>query len=258
MNKFLKLTILIVVAAGVIFSLDWLSGPGEIIPPGGVSPNTTEKKFEAKCKQLGSKPWDKNSFEAIKDELHTYGQQGVITNEEAARFEGYLYTNYSNSLNTSFSKWLTNNCDDEVNNLYKELQTVAGVGEYKLILSNSIEIAEKYFAVTSLPARVTQHISSEFMESLHESIVMDINNLCQTEGLSKCNKIQIIKSEQLAIMEAFKSFSKAYIDAYNTAKINLNDAYYTNDLKQFCPENNEEINKYNFYLNQIKNIDICY
>ena len=258
MNKFLRLTILISAAAGVILLLDWLSGPGSNPPIDEIPPNATEKAFEAECKQLGAKSWDKTSFEAIKDELHTYGQQGVITNEEASKFEGYLYTNYANSMNTSFEQWLNTDCGNDIKDLYKEMQAVAGAGEYKLILNNSLEIAAKYYSAISLPARVKQHIASEFTESIHESIIMDINNLCQAEGLKNCSKIQTIKNEQLAIMSAYKNFVKNYLDAYRTANIDPKNIEYTNGLKQFCPANNEEINKYNFYLTQINNFNVCY
>ena len=256
MNKFLKLTILIVVAAGVIILLDYLSG--DIPPPPIELVDKTTKEFETKCKQIGAKSWDKTSFETIKLELHSYGQHGVITKEEASKFEAYLYTNYSNSLNTSLEKWLNNDCQSEIKDLYKEMKTVSRVGEYKLILNNSIEILEKYYAAISLPERVKQHTSSEFTDSIHESIVIDINNLCQNESLKNCSKIQAIKSEQLEIMDMFKKFFNEYNNAYPSALQNPDDDSYTRELKDLCcPSNQKSIINYKFYLDQFNALNLC-
>ena len=259
MNKYIRILILILLAASILFLLKWCNeSPPTIGVVGGQNDSTNlEIEFAADYKSLGNQNWNRAAYQKIYDKLVLYKLEGSIDEDLAKKVENALMVNYAKSINNTVSIWLINGCvDPSLDEVYNEITNVINKNDNcKTILSNSKVTIELYRAAVSLNARVNNHISQEYIESVHQSILADIEHLSNLPSLNTCS---IIKDNYSKLIEEMKNFEEFYrnYNAYNTLR--ASDAFSGEArLRELCDANNPNYIKYKFYQTALKKELLC-
>ncbi len=257
MNKSLQILILIIIAALILFFVDYCT-TNTIVPGNSIADReqfTNEKSLAFDT--LAVSAWNKAKYLDLVLELNTYFDQKVITVSQKTSLDDYLQISYAKSLVKSCDDWINGNCQTSPTNLYTEMSKVFNIVDCKPILKHSISLIQNYNLALQLPGRVNSFIQLEYDENNYNSLLKKINHLCGIPGIRSCKKIQLIKSEKSAILNKFKNFVVKYTVDKDLYDRDPGDYNYMADLLSDCPDNFPDIKNYTFYYNQIISLNLC-
>jgi hypothetical protein len=262
MNKYIRILILIVIAACILLLLQCPRKADGIDSGGNGSGDSSNSEigFWPEIKSLGNLNWNKQTYQKINDKLVIYKLEGSIDEDLAISLENALMASYAKSINNTVKSWLNNGCiDPSVNEVYREIIIITNKNDNcKTILSNYKETIESYRAALSLNARVNNHICQEYIDSVHQSILADIEHLSNLPSLNSCS---IIRDNYLKLIDDMKNFENFALNYNSYITLRLNDAKYAEtQLRRLCAENDPNQNqyvRYKFYQTELNNQSLC-
>ena len=262
MNKYIRILILIVIAACILLLLQCPRKADDIDSGDNDSGDSSfsEIEFGPEIKSLGNLNWNKQTYQKINEKLVIYKLEGSIDEDLAISLENELMASYAKSINNTVKSWLNNGCiDQSVNEVYREIIIITNKNDNcKTILSNYKETIESYRAALSLNARVNNHICQAYKDSVHQSILADIEHLSKLPSLNSCS---IIRDNYLKLIDDMKNFEDFVLNynSYNTLR--LNDSNYAEaQLRKLCADNDpnkDQYVRYKFYQTELKNQSLC-
>ena len=262
MKKILKPILFLLIAGLAIGGMYWKSIQDNPTPVAGeaiTKSNVTLpfKEIQAKCNNMGKRPWNINEYRALKRLIETSSTgTSTITNEEASTLKSSLEQQYAESMVRSYEAWIKSFGTTDIKEVYNLMVTQSAVSGCKALLDRPIFVINKHdLAQTILPA-VEAFKHQKFNIGKYTDIMNVINDCCvnTTELVSFSDIIDIFNNSTSAL-SAFKSFGSEF-----NAK--LNDIKTVEDkvlqLIKFCPENgNTDTFLYEWYLNYINKSGVC-
>lgn len=256
-NKLILFVILIIVAVGVMFTLDYVSSlpPAEDPEIGGlVKEPKVVRDFKLFCDTLSSSNWEPNAFQERVDRLNVYKAKDIVNASEFINLEEYMYSAYASSLNNSYATW-KNGCDAaSLRDLHAEMKRISPINSAsKNKLKASLLEINGFYALLTTPQKVDYLKRSEYSEAQFNQLLAQVKSL--PNHFNRCSNVNTIKREADIALNAFKVFAINYNDAVNVYKINPKDYYAKKDMAKLCKT--AKSSNYNFYINQSNQLNVC-
>ena len=262
--KILKPLLFLLIAGLAIGGMYWKSIQDNPTPVAGeaiTKSNVTLpfKEIQAKCNNMGKRPWNINEYRALKRLIETSSTgTSTITNEEASTLKSSLEQQYAESMVRSYEAWIKSLGTTDIKEVYNLMLTQSAVSGCKTLLDRPIFVINKHdLAQTILPA-VEAFKHQKFDNGKHADLMNIINDCCvhTTELISFTDIIDIFNNSTSAL-SAFKTYGSAF-----NKKIDW-IARYPEDkiiqLQKYCSDIERGIAyEYKWYDNYIQNNSICF
>ena len=262
--KILKPLLFLLIAGLAIGGMYWKSIQDNPTPVAGeaiTKSNVTLpfKEIQAKCNNMGKRPWNINEYRALKRLIETSSTgTSTITNEEASTLKSSLEQQYAESMVRSYDAWIKSFGTTNINEVYNVMITQAAVSGCKALLDRPIMVIKKHELALTIPSLVESFKHQKFDNGKHADLMNIINDCCvnTTELVSFTDIIDIFNSSTSAL-SAFKTYGSAF-----NKKIDW-IAKYPKDkiiqLQKYCSDIERGIAyEYKWYDNYIQNNSICF
>jgi hypothetical protein len=256
-NKSIVFIILIVIACGIMWALDYVSSlpPSEDAETSGlVKEPKVVRDFELFCDTLSSSNWEPSAFQERVDRLNVYKAKDIVNASEFINLEEYMYSAYASSLNNSYATW-KNGCDAaSLRDLHSEMKRISPINSAsKNKLKATLLEINGFYALLGTPQKVDYMQRSEYSEAQFNQLLAQVKSL--PNYFNRCSNVNTVKRESEISLNAFKNFAINYNDAVNVYKINPKDYYAKKDMVKLCKTAKES--NYTFYITQLNQLNVC-
>lgn len=258
MNKSIVFIILIVVAGGIMWSVDYFSSipPSEEIELGGVvqEPKVV-RDFKSFCDTLSGSKWNQLAFQERIDRLNVYSDHKIINSTEFLNLEEYMYSAYASSLINSYTEW-KHSCDvTKLKGIHTEMKRVSVFNSgCSNKLKASLQEINGFYTLLGIPNKVQNFINSEYSKNQFNILKNEI--IALPNHFNRCSKVNLVKQNAENELNIFSAFVINFNDAINAYQINPKDSYTLRDLKRLCVQAEER--KYSYYVSQFNDKNVCY
>jgi hypothetical protein len=256
-NKLILFIILIVVAAGVMLALDYVSSlpPGEDPYVGGlVKEPKVVRDFKLFCDTLSASNWEPSAFQERVDRLNVYKAKDIVNASEFINLEEYMYSAYASSLSNTYATW-KNGCDAaSLRDLHAEMKRISPINSAsKNKLKAPLQEINGFYALLGTPQKVDHMQRSEYKEAQFNQLLAQVKSL--PNHFNRCSNVNTIKREAEIALNAFKNFAEQYSDAVKAYNFDQRDYSNKNDLRKVCKI--AKTSNYNFYITQLTQLNVC-
>ena len=258
MNKTILFIILLVLAGGVMWTVDYFTSlpPSEEIELGGiVQQPKVVRDFKSFCDTLSESKWNQAAFQERVDRLNVYRAQNIVNASEFLNLEEYMYSAYTSSLINSYTDW-KQTCDaPQLNAMHTEMKRISGFNaSCSSKLQASLKEINGFYALLGMPKKVQRFISTQYNETQYTQLKKEIDAL--PNQFSRCSSVNGIKRDAENEVNTFSKFAINFNDAMNIYERNPRDSYTLRDLKKLCRQAQER--SYSYYSNQLNEKNVCY
>jgi hypothetical protein len=258
MNKSILFILLIVVAGGIMWTVDYFSSvpPSDEIELGGiVQEPKVVRDFKAFCDTLSVSKWDQAAFQERIDRLNVYRAQNIVNASEFLNLQEYMYSAYATSLINSFTEWKQSCEATKLKPMQNEMKRIAGLnsGSANKLKASQQEI-NGFYALLGMPTKLQRFKSLAYSENQFNQLKKEIAVL--PNDFSRCNNVNRVKKEAESDLNSFQKFAVNYNDAMNAYQMNPRDSYTLRDLRKLCSEARDK--NYSYYVNQFNEKNVCY
>ena len=263
MKKILKPVLFLLIAGLAIGGMYWKSiqdNPTPVAREAITKSSVTLpfKEIQAKCNNMGKRPWNINEYRALKRLIETSSTgTSTITNEEASTLKSSLEQQYAESMVRSYEAWIKSFGTTNINEVYNVMITQAAVSGCKALLDRPIMVIKKHELALTIPSLVESFKHQKFDNGKHADLMNIINDCCvnTTELVSFTDIIDIFNSSTSAL-SSFKNYALEFNQKLKWISSNPEDKVI--QLSQYCPENgNTDTFLYEWYLNYINKSSVC-
>jgi hypothetical protein len=262
--KILKPLLFLLIAGLAIGGMYWKSIQDNPTPVAGeaiTKSNVTLpfKEIQAKCNNMGKRPWNINEYRALKRLIETSSTgTSTITPDEASTLKSSLEQQYAESMVRSYEAWIKSFGTTNINEVYNVMITQAAVSGCKALLDRPIMVIKKHELALTIPSLVESFKHQKFDNGKHADLMNIINDCCVNtiELVSFFDIIDIYNSSTSAL-SAFKTYGSAFNKKLEWI------AKYPGDkiiqLQKYCSDEERGIAyEYEWYDNYIQNNSICF
>jgi hypothetical protein len=258
MNKTILFIILIVLAGGVMWTVDYFTSlpPSEEIELGGiVQEPKVVRDFKSFCDTLSGSKWNQAEFQERVDRLNVYRAQNIVNASEFLNLEEYMYSAYASSLINSYTDW-KQTCDaPQLNAMQTEMKRISGFNaSCSSKLQASLKEINGFYALLGMPAKVQRFTRAAYSENQLNQLKKEIDAL--PNHFSRCSNVNSVKKDAEIELNMFSSFVINFNDAMSAYQMNPKDSYTLRDLKKLC--NKAKENNYSHYINELNTRNVCY
>jgi hypothetical protein len=249
-NKSTKLLLLIGISV-IVVALMYFVGNDPISEDEKPDLPRSVVEFRAVCDSLKLNPWSNSKYGELKAQFESLKSQQVFNSSDAIALEEYLDLAYAYTLQKACRDWQSSDGNSADPELLKAMESVAANPACEAFVSNELETMRTYFKALQIPSRVNYAISQKFDMASYNQLISDINRLCGRSEISHFNRLRSISSGQQAELDFFKTFAQTYEGRMASY---IQDPTNTDYLLEFCPVNNPNTKKYEYYLGDITSI----
>ena len=252
-----KLFVFLGIAIMALVVMYYVSAPP---PPGGVDLDKPGpvKDFRVLCDSMKSSNWDAAKYIDLKGQLAALQSQGVVGSMDAMALGDYLELAYVQVLQKTCMAWKASDGSSADANLLKAMEEISSNPNCKSFVTDEIDAMRCYFSALGMPARVGSFMQQQFNSATCDRLIGELNKYCKKPGISHFNRLSGIYSKQQGELNNFKIFAGTYEGRKNFFNSYGDDPDAIENLQELCPDANQSINKYQFYLRDIKTIPgIC-
>jgi hypothetical protein len=258
MNKSLLFILLIVLAGGILWTVDYFSSvpPSDEIELGGiVQEPKVVRDFKSFCDTLSESKWDQDAFQERIDRLNVYRAKNIVNASEFLNLEEYMYSAYASSLINSYTEW-KQSCDAaKLKPMHTEMKRLSGLNSG---CANKLKASQQeingFYALLGMPNKINQLTRTSYSENQFNKLKKEIAGL--PNDFRSCSNVNGVKQKAESDLNSFQKFVVNYNDAMNAYQMNAKDAYTLRDLKKLCSQAKEK--NYSYYVSQFNEKRVCY
>ena len=218
MKKILIVLVILSLAIGSVWLLDYMGQQSSSGPIGTISSNPTVIKLSESCEDLELKTWNKPEFEKIRSQINMYHTQSLISQVDKINLETRLYSAYAGSLNLAFEDWKSNCARSSVREVYNEIKEISNYNSTcQGKLRQSYTEIKGYYQILNATEKAKDLITKEFDANTYNSLENDLNSL--PSHYRRCSNIVNNIKEAQTSLKTYKDFVENYSDHYNAYRL---------------------------------------
>lgn len=255
-KKSYKLFIFIGIAVLAVLIMYFISTPP---PPPEFGENLPKpvKDFRAKCDSMKIKSWNAVNYNNLKMQLASLKSQQVFSTTDGLALEDYLDLAYANTMQVACAEWKNSDGSSANVSLLQSMERISSNPKCASFVVNDIDIMRAYFKAVEMPGRVAYFLKQEFNPTTYNQLMNDLGKYCGKSEISHFSRLLSISSTQQEELNSFKSFAETYKGRRTFYDQNMNDFDAKLNISELCPNQNQFILNYQFYLTDIQSIGIC-
>jgi len=218
MKKILIVLVILLLAIGAVWLLDYMGQQSPSGHTGTISNNPTVIKLSGSCEDLELNTWNKPEFEKIRSQINMYHTQGLISQVDKISLETRLYSAYAGSLNLAFEDWKSNCARSSVREIYNEIKEISNYNSTcQGKLRQSYAEIKGYYQILNATEKAKDLITKEFDANTYNSLENDLNSL--PSHYRRCSNIVNNIKEAQTSLKTYKDFVENYSDHYNAHRL---------------------------------------
>lgn len=249
MKKILIVLVILLLAIGAVWLLDYMGQQSPSGHTGTISNNPTVIKLSGSCEDLELNTWNKPEFEKIRSQINMYHTQGLISQVDKISLETRLYSAYAGSLNLAFEDWKSNCARSSVREIYNEIKEISNYNSTcQGKLRQSYTEIKGYYQILNATEKVKLLIIKEFDTNTYNAAAKDIAAL--PSYYRRCSSITGKINEAESQLTSFKLFVEYNSDHYNAHTISPDSRTVSKLEQDYQKASNFG---YTFYKNKLAN-----
>lgn len=213
MKKILIVLVILLLAIGAVWLLDYMGQQSPSGHTGTISNNPTVIKLSGSCEDLELNTWNKPEFEKIRSQINMYHTQSLISQVDKINLETRLYSAYAGSLNLAFEDWKSNCARSSVREIYNEIKEISNYNSTcQGKLRQSYTEIKGYYQILNTTERVKSLITKEFDPNTYNAAEKDIKGL--PSYYRRCSSLTGKINEAYSELTSFKIFVEHNSDHY--------------------------------------------
>jgi hypothetical protein len=226
-------------------------------PSGGINATPEARAIMLACDSLAARPWKAVQQRRVEMRVEMAASQGLLTAEEHLRLTTYLRSSVSRSMQLAFTAWAGSGCGTPLDELEQAMRKAANWEGCKAIVEPSLRLAGMYREALALPGKSVAATKGPYESAKDAGLRGTIQRLAAAREIAGCSVYSNALVRARRTLDEFAAFDKEFREAENVYKKKASDFSYRMLMVEFCPDNDQRIQQYPHYLEQVRLYGLC-
>jgi hypothetical protein len=259
MGNYKNFLLVVTLASGLIGGLYLLSDSAAGALDEAIATDATPeaRSIMLACDTLAARTWKADQQRRLEMRLEMAASQGLLTAEEHLRLTTYLRSSVARSMQLAFTAWAGSGCSTPLDELDQAMRKAANWEGCKAIVEPSLRLAGMYRDALALPAKCVAATKGPYETTKIGGLRSTIQRLASAGEVAGCTTYSNALLRARRTLDEFAAFDKEFREAENVYKKKPGEFSYRMLMVEFCPDNDQRIQQYPHYLEQVRLYGLC-